>query len=101
MGNYLDEFFDGIDNCKEDKEKLTKHLYELNKIICGDQGRKCLLNVSYCIGPAYLGKYNGSFSEIWNSRIKPLLLEYCRGQKPGAIEDLLIACENAFIPDEE
>lgn len=70
------EMFDN--NIPDWKESAIKKMQAINKAIEGIDG----LNKSYNIGPAYflkLKQYKGSFSQLWDYHIEPLVKEYLRG----------------------
>jgi hypothetical protein len=76
----------------ETKIKMSK----LNKQISQIEGLS--LNSSYHIGAAYFLDSNGNgrqdYDNIWNQRIKPLLIEYLRGM-PDSIAKIKLL-QNAY-----
>lgn len=99
--DYLKEFIGGMLDVSV-AEDLAAKLKELNKIIV-EEGKDFGLNKSYAIGPAYLGKIdvangvtNDALKNVFDSRIEPLLKEYCRGQNGDRITTFINHCRGAF-----
>ena len=81
----------GIPQYKDEAEKYMKRL---NKAISDTDS----LGEAFHIGPAYflkLKKYDGSFSELWNWHIAPLLEEYLRGLPDS--KEVLVRFANAYF----
>lgn len=73
--------------------KLVSSAIEMNKVInkYSDLG----LNESFNIGPAYFK--NGSKQAIWDTKVQPILYEYCRGRKSERVADFINDCKKAFF----
>ncbi len=96
---YVKVFLGGVPEFPEqDVIDIYGKIFRLNKVISGEKGEKCLLNSAYCIGPAYFAGYKKpeDIGVIWNTRIEPLLREYCRGQKESLVQDFIEECKNAL-----
>lgn len=58
------------------------------------------LNEEYHIGPAYFKNYDGSnLTSIWNSKIEPILREYCRGRNGEAVEQFVGECRRELFEE--
>ena len=100
--NYLKEVLYGMGKSPDCIFRLTERLTALNTYII-ENGAECGLDGRYIIGPAYFDKFNEEndfdveLNECWTSRIKPLIEEYCRGQKRA--KEFVISCGNAFLEE--
>lgn len=75
-----------------DRGVLIQRIINMNKIISNEQfGGQFMLNEAFNIGPSYLKE--GSYDEIWEFRIQPILKEYCRSFNA---DEFIDACENVF-----
>ena len=81
------------DNTTEEIEDLIESAKAMNEVISSD--KKIGLNKSFHIGPAYFKK--GEKSNIWNTKVEPILYEYCRGRKPEDTDNFIENCRKAFF----
>lgn len=81
------------DDKEEEIEDLIKSAIAMNNVISSD--KKIGLNKSFHIGPAYFKK--GTKSNIWNTKVEPILYEYCRGRKSENTDKFVKNCRKAFF----
>lgn len=82
-----------VDMRGEEGKDISKSAIEMNKVInkYSDLG----LNESFNIGPAYFK--NGSKQTIWDTKVQPILFEYCRGRKSERVTEFINDCNKAFF----
>ena len=81
---------------------LVERIFELNKVISGEKGKKLGIDENYHVGPAYfkssdekdLNKY---LNKIWITRVEPLIKEYVRGRKTDLVESFIQDCKAALL----
>lgn len=81
------------DNTTEEIEDLIESAKAMNEVISSDT--KIGLNKSFHIGPAYFKK--GTKDDIWNTKVEPILYEYCRGRKADDTDEFIKDCRQAFF----
>ena len=87
---------------KPEDETLLQRILTMNEYLAkkSDLG----LNEHYCIGPAYFkfasSKGEIDIAEIWRSRVKPILIEYCRGKGRDASRNFINDCRDIIFGTE-
>ena len=78
---------------EEDIRNLIESANAMNAAISSDT--KIGLNKSFHIGPAYFKK--GTKENIWDTKVQPILFEYCRGRKSDDTDKFIKDCRQAFF----
>lgn len=90
-----------INISNEDRKELVDKIISLNNVISSiNGGGQFGLNDAYHIGPAYFKEYDpnmdDSMQNIWDNRIKPILLEYVRGRKIDKVAKFISDCAQSL-----
>lgn len=78
---------------EEDIKDLIDSANAMNVAISSNT--KIGLNKSFHIGPAYFKK--GTKENIWDTKVQPILFEYCRGRKSDDTDKFIKDCRQAFF----
>ena len=95
-------------------EDLAEKVNAMNRVIACEgpapagerdakRGEKLGLTTAYHIGHAYFKDYDGtaeSLQTIWNTQIRPILQEYCRGKRAEDVDGLIRACAGKLGVDQ-
>lgn len=82
-----------VDMRDGDGKEIAESAIKMNNVInkYNDLG----LNESFNIGPAYFK--SGDKQDIWNTKVQPILFEYCRGRRSERVNEFIDECKEAFL----